>query len=42
MNEHGATILVVDDEQEIVRALWRSLSAHGYTVLMATVVLQKG
>jgi len=29
----GARILVVDDEIEIVRALQRSLSAHGYNVL---------
>ena len=36
MNKHGATILVVDDEQEVVRALRRSLSAHGYMVLVAT------
>ena len=35
MNKHGATILVVDDEREIVRALRRSLSAHGYAVLVA-------
>ncbi len=35
-NKHGATILVVDDEQEIVRVLRRSLSAHGYMVLVAT------
>src|SRR5215472_3339673 len=35
MNKHGARILVVDDEQEIVRVLRRSLSAHGYRVLMA-------
>jgi two-component system, OmpR family, KDP operon response regulator KdpE len=35
MNKHGATILVVDDEREIVRALRRSLSAHGYTVVVA-------
>jgi two-component system KDP operon response regulator KdpE len=36
MNKHGATILVVDDEKEILRALQRSLSAHGYKVLTAT------
>ncbi len=35
MNRHGATVLVVDDEQEIVRVLRRSLSAHGYMVLVA-------
>ncbi|MBV9691617.1 MAG: response regulator transcription factor [Ktedonobacteraceae bacterium] len=35
MNKHGATILVVDDEQEIVRALKRGLAAHGYSVLAA-------
>jgi len=35
MNNHGATILVVDDEREIVRALRRSLTAHGYTVHVA-------
>lgn len=35
MNKRGATILVVDDEQEIVRALQRSLTAHGYSVLVA-------
>ena len=36
MNKRGASILVVDDEREIVRALRRSLSAHGYTVLTAS------
>jgi two-component system, OmpR family, KDP operon response regulator KdpE len=36
MNKHGATILVVDDDQEIVRVLRRSLGAHGYMVLVAT------
>ncbi len=36
MSKNGATILVVDDELEIVRALRRSLSAHGYTVLTAS------
>ncbi len=35
MNNHGATILVVDDEREIARALRRSLTAHGYKVLVA-------
>lgn len=36
MNKHGAAILVVDDEREILRALQRSLVAHGYQVLTAT------
>src|SRR5215472_6023279 len=36
MSKHGAAILVVDDEKEILRALQRSLSAHGYKVLTAT------
>jgi two-component system KDP operon response regulator KdpE len=35
MSKHGAAILVVDDEKEILRALQRSLSAHGYKVLTA-------
>jgi two-component system KDP operon response regulator KdpE len=35
MNRQGARILVVDDEIEIVRALTRSLTAHGYKVLTA-------
>lgn len=35
MSKNGASILVVDDEREIVRALRRNLSAHGYTVLTA-------
>jgi two-component system KDP operon response regulator KdpE len=35
MSKQGATILVVDDEREIVLALQRSLAAHGYTVLEA-------
>src|SRR5260221_5915308 len=35
MSKNGASILVVDDEKEIVRALSRSLSAHGYTVFIA-------
>ena len=35
MNRSGAYILVVDDEVEIVRALQRSLSAHGYKVFTA-------
>lgn len=36
MSKRGATILVVDDEQEIVRALKRGLTAHGYTVVAAS------
>jgi two-component system, OmpR family, KDP operon response regulator KdpE len=36
MSKNGASILVVDDEREIVRALRRSLSAHGYAVLTAS------
>ncbi len=36
MSKNGASILVVDDEREIVRALRRSLGAHGYTVLTAS------
>ncbi len=36
MNKSGAHILVVDDEIEIVRALQRSLSAHGYKVFTAS------
>jgi two-component system, OmpR family, KDP operon response regulator KdpE len=36
MSKNGASILVVDDEREIVRALRRNLSAHGYTVLTAS------
>jgi len=35
MNKPGASILVVDDEIEIVRALSRSLTAHGYKVFTA-------
>src|SRR6266567_1567780 len=35
MSKRGASILVVDDEREIVRALRRSLSAHGFMVLTA-------
>lgn len=35
MSKGGARILVVDDEIEIVRALQRSLSAHGYEVFTA-------
>jgi two-component system KDP operon response regulator KdpE len=36
MSKQGARILIVDDEIEVVRALRRSLTAHGYTVLTAT------
>lgn len=36
MSKNGASILVVDDEREIVRALRRNLSVHGYTVLTAS------
>src|SRR5207248_4739982 len=36
MSKRDASILVVDDEREIVRALRRSLSAHGFTVLTAS------
>jgi PAS domain S-box-containing protein len=32
---HGETILVVDDEQTILRAVQRSLERHGYKVLTA-------
>lgn len=35
MSKSGARILVVDDEIEIVRALQRSLTAHGYEVFAA-------
>ncbi len=35
MSKGGARILVVDDEIEIVRALERSLAAHGFEVLTA-------
>ncbi len=35
MSKSGASILVVDDEKEIVRALQRSLTAHGYKVFTA-------
>lgn len=35
MKKSGATILVVDDEREIVRALQRSLRAYGYKVYTA-------
>jgi two-component system KDP operon response regulator KdpE len=36
MSKQGASILVVDDEREIVRALRRALSANGYTVRSAS------
>src|SRR6516164_7276412 len=36
MSKSGAHILVVDDETEIVRALRRSLTAHGYKVFTAS------
>lgn len=36
MNKSGAYILIVDDEIEIVRALQRSLTAHGYKVFTAS------
>jgi len=36
MNKSGAHILVVDDEIEIVRALRRTLTAHGYKVFTAS------
>jgi two-component system KDP operon response regulator KdpE len=35
MSKGGARILAVDDEVEILRALQRSLSAHGYEVFTA-------
>lgn len=35
MKKGGARILVVDDEREILRALQRNLSAHGYEVFTA-------
>ena len=35
MSKLGASILVVDDEREILRALQRSLTAHGYKVFTA-------
>ena len=35
MSKSGARILVVDDEIEILRALQRSLTAHGYEVFTA-------
>ncbi len=36
MSKQGARILVIDDEIEVVRALRRGLTAHGYTVLTAS------
>jgi two-component system, OmpR family, KDP operon response regulator KdpE len=36
MSKSGAHILVVDDEIEIVRALRRTLTAHGYRVFTAS------
>jgi two-component system, OmpR family, KDP operon response regulator KdpE len=36
MSKSGARILVVDDEIEILRALERSLTAHGYEVYTAS------
>lgn len=36
MSKSGASILVVDDEREIVRALHRALKAHGYNVHTAS------
>src|SRR3989442_9897512 len=36
MRKHGASILVVDDEPEIVRALQRTLTANGYSVITAS------
>src|SRR5579863_3351619 len=36
MSKSGASILVVDDERAIVRALQRALKAHGYAVLTAS------
>ena len=35
MSKHNTSILVVDDEHEIVRALKQSLTAHDYTVFTA-------
>jgi two-component system KDP operon response regulator KdpE len=35
MRKNGSSILVVDDEKEILRALSRSLTGHGYTVFSA-------
>ena len=36
MSKQGASILVVDDEKEIVKALQRGMTAHGYNVLTAS------
>src|SRR5438270_12310967 len=36
MSKSGARILVVDDEIEILRALQRSLAAHGFEVFTAS------
>ena len=36
MSKRGARILVVDDEIEIIRALQRSLTVHGYEVFTAS------
>src|SRR6266496_56266 len=36
MSKSGARIVVVDDEIEILRALQRSLTAHGYEVFTAS------
>jgi two-component system, OmpR family, KDP operon response regulator KdpE len=36
MSKSGARILVVDDEVEIMRALQRSLTAHGYEIFTAS------
>jgi two-component system, OmpR family, KDP operon response regulator KdpE len=36
MSKSGARILVVDDEIEILRALQRSLTAHGFEVFIAS------
>jgi two-component system KDP operon response regulator KdpE len=36
MSKSGARILVVDDEKEILRALQRNLSAHGYEIFTAS------
>ncbi|HEY0753967.1 MAG TPA: response regulator transcription factor [Ktedonobacteraceae bacterium] len=36
MSKSGARILVVDDEIEILRALQRNLSAHGYEIFTAS------
>ena len=36
MSKSGAGILVVDDEKEILRALQRNLSAHGYEIFTAS------